>query len=81
VVSGISPTQFTVSVSDASKIFPGLPVKIHNNNYSIESVEATVDTVVGVTVTLQSSLGFTPAAGQKIELIGFRDLSGPYRIL
>lgn len=81
VVTGISDTQFTVSSSDALKVVPGYEIKIHNPDYSINSVDVFVDTLVGVTVTLKSSLGFTPSTGQKIELVGFKDISGPYKIL
>jgi len=81
VVTGISTTQFTVSVGDSSKIFVGLPIKIHNADYSLNSDESTVDSIVGVTVTLTQPISFIPSAGQKIELIGFRDLNGPYRNL
>lgn len=81
VVTGISQTEFTVSPVDAAKAFPDLPVKVHNNDYSIESPECTVDSVVSVTITLKTPLGFVPVAGQRVEFVGFKDGGGPYRIL
>lgn len=81
VVTGVSDTEFTVSPADAAKAFPDLPVKVHNADYSVESPECIVDSVVGVTITLKTSLGFTPVAGQKVEFVGFKDGGGPFRIL
>jgi len=79
VVSGISQTQFTVGAGDASKFFIGSSVYIHNSNYSLLSVETKVSDVTGVTITVEDSLGFIPASGQKAELIGFADHGGSYR--
>lgn len=81
VVSGISNTQFTVSGGDALKILPGFPLTIHNSSYSILSNEVIVDTVVSNTVTVTTSLGFTPTAGQTIDLLGFADGKASYRII
>ena len=79
VVTGLSPTSFTLSAPDAAKIQLLQPIKIHNANYSVSSPESKVLTVVGVTVTVETALGFTPAAGQKVELVGFKDGGGAYR--
>jgi hypothetical protein len=81
VVTGISDTQFTVSVPDAAKFTVGLPVLVRNADWSILSPEVTVTDITGVTITVSASLGFTPALGQYVELIGFTDGGGPYRIL
>lgn len=81
VVSGISTTQFTVSPADALGIFPNLPVKINSADFSQESEEAIVDNVTGVVVTLKTAIAFIPSPGQFVNLIGFRDGLGPYRVL
>lgn len=83
VVSGISQTQFTVSAPDALKFQLNLPVYIHNDDYTITSfaIEAKVIDISGVTITVNKNLGFTPGAGQKIELIGFPDGGPPYRFV
>jgi len=81
VVSGVSVTQFNVSLLDAAKMSPGLPVQINNADYSIQSSEATVDSIVGPLVTLKTAIEFIPAAGQFVNLVGFTDLLGPYRLL
>jgi hypothetical protein len=81
VVSGISTTQFTVSVGDAAKLFVGSKVRIHSDDYSVDSGETGFDVsdVTGVTVTISAPLDFTPAVGQKIDLVGFVSDSGkPY---
>ncbi len=81
VVTGISTTQFTVSAGDALKLTEGLPVLIHSSDYNTISSEATIQTIAGVTITLTTAIEFTPVAGMLIELIGFKDSGGPYRIL
>lgn len=79
VVSGISATQFTVSAGDAAKISIGQVINIHSNDYSVDSAEVLVTDKSGTTITVES-IGFTPSAGQKIELVGFLDGGKPYRI-
>lgn len=81
VVSGISNTQFTVSMADAAKVVVGQYVKVHNKSYSYQSPEVLVTDLTGTTVTVQSSLGFTPALGDMVDLVGFKDNSGAYRVL
>jgi hypothetical protein len=84
VVTGISGTQFTVAPGDASKFQVGFPVYVHNTDHSIASDtgnEPRVTNVTGVTITVSPSLGFTPSAGMKVDLIGFVDGGGPYRFI
>jgi hypothetical protein len=81
VVSGTSNTVFDVSVPDAAVLNIGQLILIHNDDYSIFSPEVLVEDIVGTTVTVSTSLGFTPAAGQRIELVGFKDGGAPYRYL
>jgi len=45
----------------------GASIRVHNSTYSIDG-NATLDQVSGNTLTLGSGLGFTPAAGQVLEL-------------
>jgi hypothetical protein len=81
VVSGTSNTVFDVSAPDASKFFVGDPIYIHNGSYSILSNEVIVDSIVGTTITVRSSLGFTPAAGQFVELCSFPDGGQGFRFI
>lgn len=74
VVSGISQTQFTVSVGDAAKLFVGSTIRVHNDTFTIDSDyldPPTVSDITGTTITVNQALGFIPAAGQLIDLIGF----------
>lgn len=82
VVTGISPTVFTVGSSDEIKFFAGGVVRIRNDDFSVYSDDKTVLSVSGDTITLKESLGFTPSGGNFVELIGFYfDKGAPYRIL
>ena len=89
IVSGISDFIFEVSPSDISKFVLNQPVRVHNDDYSIDSSPSIVDDdaeVISIDAILNRievnrSLGFTPASGQRIELIGFIDNGSPYRFL
>lgn len=80
IVSGINSKSFTVSVGDAAKLLVGAKIRIHNYSYTIDSLDKTVESVVGTTVTTFEDIGFTPAAGQKINVVGFPDGGGAYRV-
>lgn len=69
---------FDVIIGDEDKIFTGSIVKIHNDDFSV-SGESVVDSVIGQTVTLTKTPGFTAVSGYKIDLIGFSDALAPYR--
>lgn len=81
VVAGLSNQSFTVSLSDAAKFQVGLPVYVRTANYATFSEEVNVLSVVGTTVTVDDDLGFTPAAGNIVELVGYADGRGAYRII
>ena len=81
VTSGVSGTQFNVSAPDAAKLYVGSLVRIHNADYSIDSGNTGVEVtaIAGTLITVETSLGFTPAAGQKIDFVGFvSDEGAPY---
>ena len=82
VTGGTDLKTFTVSSGDAALVVPGLPVLIRNSDWSLQSAEINVESVVGTTVTLSKSLDFIPSAGQFVELVGFvSDKGGAFRIL
>lgn len=87
VTSGVSALSFNVAIGDAPKFNVGAKILIHNNSYSILSPEVSVLSVLGTLITVDSSLGFTPAFGQSVELIGFADFNltegsgGAYRFV
>lgn len=83
VATGVSPTQFTVSSGFTVHFFVGGMVRVHNDSYSIDSGDRKIiDVDVGTnTITVSESFGFTPASGQFVDLIGFRDRGGAYRLI
>jgi hypothetical protein len=84
VLAGISDTQFTVAGLDADKFLEGAILLVRgtgDEKWDIVSPEVRVTDVTGSTITVNSSLGFTPAAGYEIDLIGFKDGGAPYRYL
>lgn len=81
VATGVSQFAFTVPPGEETKFTPGLPVMVHSLDYSVMSPESIVDSVVGTQINVKQDLGFTPAAGQFVDLIGYIDGGGPYRVL
>jgi hypothetical protein len=81
VVSGISQTQFTVSMGALADIAVGYIIYTHDKNYNNKSAERNVIDITGTTITLDGNLGYVPAAGDKIELLGYADGGRPYRII
>lgn len=77
VVSGASATSFNVSGGDIGKIFVGSLIRVHNQDFSIDSGETArkVTDITGNTVTCQD-LGFTPTSAMFVELIGFSSDNG-----
>lgn len=75
VVTGVSNTQFTVSGGDIGKFHVDCPIRVHTVNYSSDSGDLTVLTIVGTTITTSASMGFTPNNTMKIDLIGFADFN------
>lgn len=81
VTAGVSATRFTVASGDVGKFFVGSIVRVHNYAYTIDSPERTVTEIDGNDVIVNGSLGFTPAAGQFVDLIGFPDQQQAYRVV
>lgn len=82
VVSGASDTFFDVGAGDIAKFFVGSIIVVHNTSFSVLSPECVVLEKIGNTVVTSTSLGFTPAAGYLVELIGFSyDGGAAYRFV
>jgi len=81
IVTGVDQRNFTVSGGDVGKFFVGSIVQVHSVDYSVDSGEVLVVTIVGDQVTVDTPLGFTPAFGQVIDYIGFSDRSAAYRLI
>jgi hypothetical protein len=81
VVAGISNTVFTINLSEIPYIKVGLPILIRSTNWGLISDERKVKSININQVEVDGDLGFTPSAGQYVELIGFIDGGGPYRFI
>lgn len=81
VVGGVDNFNFTVLLANIDWFGVGKPVSIHSADFSLDSNETTVQSINTNQITTKDDLGFTPSAGQLVELIGFKDGTGPYRIL
>lgn len=79
VLNPISQTVF--DVSDPSKVFVGSILRVHNDDFSVDSQEVKVNDITGSTVTTDKALGINPLIGYKIDLIGFKDKGLPYRLI
>jgi hypothetical protein len=80
VVSGTSSTSFDVGLGDVSKFFVGSLVRVHNQDFSVDSGNTgkKVTNITGTTITVED-LGFTPSASDLVDLIGFAiDEGQPY---
>ena len=75
VTIGSDDFNFFVSGGDAALANVGAYVIVHNASYSILSPECKVSVINIITgqITVETSLGFTPAAGQFVEWIGYKD--------
>lgn len=79
VSSGSSPTQFDVGSGDISKFFIGARIIVYNDNYVLLSPEVAVTNIVGTTISVSATLGFTPNNTFFVGGIGFSDTGGFYR--
>lgn len=79
VTAGTS--NFVFDVADGTRIQLNKNVIVHNDDYSIMSVQSEVTSIVGNTITVATDLGFTPAAGQKVEVLGFPDGGENYKFI
>lgn len=78
IVNGNSSTSFDVSVSDALILFKDSVIRVHNTDFSNDSGQVKIESIVGQTITCKD-LGFTPSSLDIISLIGFiSDKGSPY---
>jgi len=77
VVTGIDEFSFTVAPGDISKFFIDGEIRVHDPTFDIRnSVRQTITNIVGNTITVEKSLGFTPVAGDECRPIGFSNDHG-----
>jgi hypothetical protein len=81
VVSGASDVQFDVGAGDIAKFFVGGIVRVHNEDFSQVSGDIIISQIVGNTIVLAKSMGFTPDNTFSVSGIGFSDKGAPYRFI
>lgn len=81
ITSGVSNTQFNVSLSDASLLFIDSIIEVRNADFSL-TFETKIIDITGTLITVESDMGFTPNSSFVVDLIGFVSDKGlPYGIL
>ena len=81
--------SFQVDAGDIDKFLVDAFVRVHSEDYSVDSVESSLDDDAQVTdvntvtkiVTVDRDLGFAPLSGYQVDLIGFKDGGLPYRLI
>lgn len=83
VSGGTSTTEFTVAGTYLQRFIVGRPIRVHSEDYVRDSGEVIVAGVnlISQTVTVETSLGFVPVAGDLIELGAFPDGGYAYRFV
>lgn len=82
VVSGASEREFDVDPAGTPRLFVGATIIVENADFTDQSVEAKIESIVGDTVTVDRDLGFIPDNTHMVGLIGFVDDEGPaYRYI
>lgn len=78
VVSATS-TTITIDSSDVQYFNVNSRLEVHPSDYS--SITETKVTEINSNVLTVNEMSYTPSAGDKIDLIGFKDGGEPYRII
>ncbi|HEY9705638.1 MAG TPA: hypothetical protein V6C58_24580 [Allocoleopsis sp.] len=78
VLTGISSSQFTVDVAWLPDLAVGYRVYLHDETYNYQSDDLVITDITGTTITVDGDLGFTPVAGDKIEILGWPDGGAGY---
>ena len=86
VVTGPSQTEFEVGAGDVQYFELGMRIFMHNDTWSIVSSTVEVTSIVGTTITVDSSLNvpwesYDPLAGLIVELLVFNDDGKPYTMI
>jgi hypothetical protein len=81
VSATVNEEEFEVSAGDLPKFFVGATIRVFAPDYSQDTkeIQLRVKEIVGNTIVLNSSMGFFPLPGYRVELIGFASDDGtPY---
>lgn len=79
VVTGVDSYNLTVASGDIGKFVTGATIRVHSYDYATDSGEVTISNISVNQITTTTPMGFTPSAGQLIDLIGFPDSGFAYR--
>lgn len=80
IVDAADDTHFEVAPGDETYFAVGDVVRIHNADFTDDSGELTVLSIVGQIVEVSDAMGFTPASGYVAENMAFKDGGKVYRI-
>ena len=78
VVSATS-TTITIDASDVQYFTVNSRLEVHSSDYN--NIAETKVTEINSNVLTDNEMDYTPSAGHKIDLIGFKDGGEPYRII
>jgi hypothetical protein len=81
VASASSGTVFTVASGTGSLAYLNATVRVHSPDYTRDSGSQLfkISNIAGDVITVSDDLGFTPQAGDIVEMIGFKiDQGAPY---
>lgn len=81
VLSGISIVGFNMALADIACISVGSVIVVHSQDWTLNSGEVVVTSIIGTGVAVGSDMGFTPTAGMKVEFLRFADGGEPYRLV
>lgn len=81
IVSGSTDLVFTLDTGQGVNYLVGNTVYVSKPDGSVISPDVKILTVVGDIVTVNASLGFTPANGDQLKLGGFKDAGQSYRYI
>jgi hypothetical protein len=96
ISGGVSPFQFVVYPGDSYRFFTGGYCRVHNYQYTQDSLDQQILSISGGLITLKNSMGFTPSgpgvsgqfaptgapSGYFCDLIGYvADKGGAYRFI
>lgn len=81
VVAGINASSFDLASADVARLRVGASLRVHNLDFSDDSGDVKIESIVGDTVNVTPSLGFTPNNTHLVDLVNFPDGTPAYRFL
>jgi hypothetical protein len=88
ITAGVSTTIFTVGAGDISKFFVGGFVRVHNEDFTVDSTptgdldDLEITDITGNDITVDRDMGFTASSSEFASIVGFASDEGlPYRFV